>query len=129
MSTDGMSLRTETGTVRITSDGVVVPKTAGTRSRQLGQWASLLGQTRLIPFAGIHSVAVGDGKAKFLTGARAAGIAATGGLALIGPWRTRATLAIATTDAAVLEFRLLRKDAKRAEAIALAFSARGVTVA
>jgi hypothetical protein len=120
---------TETGTVIVSDEGIMVPRTAGTMAEKAaGRWASLLGQTRTIPYSEVHSVAVGAPKAKFMTGNRVAGIVTTGGLALIGPHRTRATLAIATQDGVVLEFKLLRKDAKRSDAIALAFASRGVTV-
>lgn len=120
--------QTETGTITLTDEGITVPKTAGTKGDTFGKWASLVGQTRTIPFGDVHSVAVGDPKARYVTGGRAAVVVATGGLGLILPRRTRATLAIATTDGEVLEFTLLRKDAKRSDAVALAFSARGVTV-
>jgi hypothetical protein len=115
--------QTESGAVTITDEGIKVPKTGA-----FGRWGSVIGQTRTIPFAEVHAVAVGAPKGKFMTGTRVAAVVATGGLALFGPHRTRATLAIATTDGKVLSFRLLRKDAKRSEAVALAFSARGVTV-
>ena len=60
-----------------------------------------------------------------MTGARAAGTIATGGIALLAPSRMRAPLVIAQTDGTVLAFELQRSDAKRVEAIEAAFAAAG----
>jgi len=56
---------------------------------------------------------------------RAAGIAATGGLGLLGPVKTRAKLIISLTSSEVLGFDLLRSGAQHAGRISAAFSTLG----
>ena len=117
--------QTETGDVRVTREGITVPKTAGGTFERAGRWASLLGQTRFIPLAEVYRVFVGDPKRKYMTGTRAAGIVATGGLGLLGPVKTRAKLIISLTSGEVLEFDLLRSEAQHADRISATFSALG----
>lgn len=74
------TFRTQTGNVSVTDKGITVPKTAAGAFERAGRWVSLFGQTRLIPRAEVHSVFVGDPKRKSVTGMRAAGVVATGGL-------------------------------------------------
>jgi hypothetical protein len=108
------------GIVEITPEGIKVPKTL-----RAGQCASVLGLTRVIPKVEVAFVIVGDRNRQYMTGARAAGAIATGGIALLAPSRMRASLVIAQTDGSVLAFELQRRDAKRVEAIEAAFAAAG----
>ena len=60
-----------------------------------------------------------------MTGMRAAGIVATGGLGLLGPVKTRAKLVISLTSGEILEFDLLRSGAQHTDRISATFSALG----
>jgi hypothetical protein len=119
------TFQTQTGSVRVSREGITVPKTAGSTFEKAGRWASLLGQTRFIPRAEVGSVFVGDPKRKYMTGMRTAGIVATAGLGLLGPVRTRAKLIIGLTSGEVLEFDLLRSEAQHSDRISVTFSALG----
>jgi hypothetical protein len=83
---------------------------------------------RVIPLSGIQAVSVGGNDKKYMTGKRAAGVILTGGIGFLTPARVLGALVIQTTSGEVLEFSLRGKDAKRPEAIAMIFSARGVEV-
>lgn len=121
--------QTETGNVSVTREGITVPKTAGGTFERAGRWASLLGQTRFIPRAKVYRVGVSDPKRKYMTGMRAAGIVATGGLGLLGPVKTRAKLIISLTSGEVLEFDLLRSEAQHTDRISATFSVLGYSSA
>jgi hypothetical protein len=117
-----MRIVTQQGTITINDDSVTVP------FRGPGNVASLFGKGRVMPFAEIGSVSVGGNNKKYMTGKRAAGTVLTGGLALLAPTRIRGALVIGTTSGEVLEYRLKGRDAKRPEAIAMAFSLKGIEV-
>jgi hypothetical protein len=119
------TFQTETGSVSVTREGITVPKTAGGAFERAGRWASLVGQTRFIPRDEVFSVFVGDPKRKYMTGMRVAGVVATGGLGLLGPVKTRAKLIIGLSSGEVLEFDLLRSEAKHSDRISVTFSALG----
>jgi hypothetical protein len=107
------TFQTQTGSVRVSREGIAVPKTARSTFEKAGRWASLLGQTRSIPHVEVGSIFVGDPKRKYMTGIRAAGIVETGGLGLLGSVRTRAKLIIG----------LLRREAQHSDRILVTFSA------
>jgi hypothetical protein len=117
-----MRIVTQQGTITIGTESVTLP------FRGPGNIASVFGKGRVIPFTEISSVAVGGNNKKYMTGKRGAGVLVTGGIALLAPTRVRGALVIGTTSGEVLEFRLKGKDAKRPEAIAMAFSTNGVEV-
>jgi hypothetical protein len=119
---------TRHGTVAVTAGAIVIPRTAGTALARSGRWASLLGMTRTLSAEDVREVRVSGRDRQYVTGARAAGVALTGGAALLAPSRMRGFLVIATTDGDVYEFTLFRKDARRPEAVAAAFSSRGYVV-
>jgi hypothetical protein len=119
------TFQTETGSLSVTREGVTVPKTAGGTFERAGRWASLFGQSRFIPRAKVRSVFAGDPKRKYMTGMRVAGVVATGGLGLLGPVRTRAKLIIGLISGEVLEFDLLRSEARHSDRISVTFSALG----
>jgi hypothetical protein len=119
---------TKQGTVTIRSEAVEVPRTI---RRLLGKYEkrrSLLRTTLVIVKGDVHEVSVSGHDRQYLTGSRAAGAVLTGGAALLAPSRMRGSLVIATRAGDILEFTLLRQDARHPEAIAAAFSARGYVV-
>ena len=69
-----------------------------------------------------------SGRDRHVTGNRAAGVVLTGGLALLAPSRMRDALVITTKTGEVFAFTLKRGLAKRPEAVAAEFTARGYTV-
>ena len=88
----------------------------------------MAGNRRVIPFAEIGSVSVGGNDKKYMTGKRAAGVLATGGIALLAPTRVRGALVIGLAGGEVIELMLKGKDARRPEAIAMMFGLKGIEV-
>jgi hypothetical protein len=121
-------IATRQGTVTVTAEAVKIPRTAGTALAGAGGWSSLFRVTRVIAAEDVREVFISGRDRQYVTGRRAAGVVLTGGVALLAPSRMRGTLVIATVSGGVYEFALLRRNAKRPEAIAAAFAARGYRV-
>lgn len=119
---------TKRGTVTVTPEAIEIPNTTGTALASGGGWASLFRLTHTIPAAEVREVFISGRDRQYVTGKRAAGVVLTGGVALLAPSRMRGALVITTTSGDVHEFTLKRRDAKRPEAVAAAFAARGYAV-
>lgn len=129
MNSNKLSIDTgKSGTVKITAEGIVVPKTAGGKFANAGQYASLFGQTRFISADEIAFVLVGDRVSQYVTGKRAAGVILTGGIALLAPSKRRAALVIGLVGGESLTFEMQRKDASRVESIQAFLALHGYVV-
>jgi hypothetical protein len=106
----GHKVDTKQGTVTIGASAVSVPR------------------NRVIRNEDIVSVSVGGNDKKYMTGKRAAGVLATGGIALLAPTRVRGNLVIGTVTGEILSFTLKGKDARNPAAVAMAFGLAGVEV-
>jgi hypothetical protein len=115
------------GMVTVTRETVTIPRRRNVQAEHVIRKSWL---TPAITFAAqqIAVVYVAGRDRQYMTGRRAAGILATGGVALLAPSRVRGTLTISTTAGDVLEFRLGKRDAKHPEAVAAAFAVRGYNV-
>jgi hypothetical protein len=69
-------------------------------------------KTEVIDRARIARIMIGDPHSQYLTGTRAVGVIATGGIALLSPARKRVPLVIVEVSGEVHEFQLVRSEVK-----------------
>jgi len=118
---------TKHGTVTATADAVMIPRT---RRRTLGIYekSGRLSVKLTVKKADVASVSVAGRDKQYMTGKRAAGFIATGGVALLAPSRVSGSLVISTTAGDVFEYALAKRDARHPEAVAAAFAGRGYRI-
>lgn len=114
------SFQTKTnGTVKVTADGIEYGGANGL--------AVVLLRKKFVPRAEVTGVVIGDADRQYVTGKRAVGVLATGGLALLAPSKMTARIAVGTT-AGVIEFQLPRAEAKKITLIEALFRSAGYEV-